>query len=317
MQTVRNRVLLAKEESVYGSDSAPTVADNALEIKNVKLNWQADVLERDNVRSCISPTSPVVGRRWVEVTFEMELKGSGTRGTAGRIGDLIEACSYAETIGDTGGSSSVTYKPCSTGQKSITLYIYDNDTTGSSVLHKITGAMGNFNIKLTAGQYGLLSFTLKGNYNSPDDVALVSTPTYETTIPPIVESCAFELNNSDDLIVQELTLDSGNDIVARDDINSPNGILGYIIPNRKGKGSFNPEATLIGTYDFWTDWVGSAQRALTATLGTSNGNKVTITAPKVTLDSIADGDRERILTRDIPFSLGQDTGDDELVLVFE
>jgi hypothetical protein len=177
--------------------------------------------------------------------------------------------------------------------------------------------MGNFTMKLTAGQYGVLSFSFKGNYNAPTDTALVGAPTYESTIPPIVESCSMTLNSDEDLIVQELSVDIGNEVSGRDDINSPNGLLGYIIANRKGKGTFNPEAMLIADYDFWTDWVGATQRALSAVVGTVDGNKVTITAPKVTIDNISDGERERVLTREIPFSLGQNAGNDELVLKFE
>jgi hypothetical protein len=313
MQTVRNRVLLAKEESVYSSDASPSVANNALEVKNLKINWQGDLLERDNVRSNISPVSPVVGKRWVEVNFDLELKGSGSIGVAGRIGDLLEACSMAETASV---GSSVIYVPTSSGQKSVTLYVYDNDSA-SAVLHKITGAMGNFNIKLTAGQYGVLSFALKGMYNAPTDVALPSAPTYESTIPPIVESASFTLNSDTDLIVQELSLDLGNEIAVRDDISSANGVKGFIIANRKGKGNFSPEALLVAGYDFWADWIASSQRALSVVVGSARGNKCTITAPKVTLDNIADGERERVLVRDIPFSLGQNVGNDEIQLKFE
>lgn len=314
MQTVRNRILLAKEETGgYGVDPTPTVVANAIEAKNVKVNYQGDLLERDNVRSNISPVSPVVGKRWIEVNFDVELKGSGTKGTAGRIGDLLEACSMAETAS---AGSSVTYVPTSLSQKSVTIYVYDNDT-GSAVLHKITGAMGNFSIKLTAGQYGVLSFAMRGIYNAPTDVALTSAPTYETTSPPIVESCTFTLNSSALLIAQELSLDLGNEIAMRDDINSASGLKGIIIANRKGKGSFNPEAMLVASYAFWADWTAATQRALSCIIGSASGNKCTITAPKVTIDSIADGDRERILTREIPFSLGQNVGNDELSLRFE
>lgn len=310
---VRNRILLAKEEAIYGTDPVPTVAANAVNPMNLKVNWQGDLLERDIMRGNISPLSPVVGKRWVDVTFDLELKGGGTKGTAAKMGDLLEACSMAESAS---AGSSVTYTPTSSSQKSVTLYIYDNDT-GSAVLHKITGCMGNFTMKLTAGQYGVLSFSFKGIYNAPTDVALTAAPTYESTTPPIVESCTFTINSLSTLIAQELSLDIGNEIASRDDINSASGLKGFIIANRKGKGSFNPEAILVATYGFWDDWTGATQRALSCVVGSASGNKVTITAPKVTIDSIADADRERILTRDIPFSLGQNAGNDELVLKFE
>jgi hypothetical protein len=306
-------VVLAKEESVYGSDPTPTVGSNAIECSNVKVNYQSDLLQRDNVRSNISPVSPVVGKRWVEVTFDCELKGSGSIGVASRIGDLLEACSMTETASV---GSSVVYVPNSLAQKSVTIYVYDNDSA-SAVLHKITGARGTFTLKLTAGQYGVLSFNFKGKYNAPTDQALPSAPTYESTIPPVVESASFTLNADADLVVQELNLDLANEVAPRDDISSANAISQFIITNRNPKGNFNPEALLIASYDFWTDWVASTQRALSVVVGSASGNKCTITAPKVTLDNITDGERERILTREIPFTLGQNAGNDEIQLKFE
>ena len=312
MQTVRNRILLAREESVYGTDPTPNVGSHAIEAMNIKVNYQGDLLPRDIVRSNISPVNPVLGKRWVEVTFDCELKGSGTRGTAGRIGDLLEACSMAETAS---AGSSVTYVPTSSSQKSVTIYVYNNDT-GSSVLHKITGAVGTFSIKLTAGQYGVLSFSFKGIYNLPSDVATPANPTYESTTPPIVESCSFTLNSSSALIAQEMSLDLGNEIVSRDDINSANAIKAFLVSNRNPKGSFNPEAMLVASYAFYADWVAASQRALSIVLGATSGNIITITAPKVTIDSIADGERDRVLVKDIPFTLGQNTGNDELSIKF-
>jgi hypothetical protein len=312
MQTIRNRILLAKEESVYGSNSAPTVASNAIEASNIKINYQGDLLTRGGVRGNISPVSPILGKRWVEITFDVELKGGGTRGTAGKIGDLLEACSMLETAS---AGSSVTYTPTSTSQKSMTVYMYDNDI-GSAVLHQITGAVGTFTLKITAGQYAMLSFTFKGIYNAPSDAALPSTPTYETTTPPIVESCAFTLNLDTDLIVQELSLDLANEITLRDDISSANAIKAFIINSRNPKGNFNPEALLVSGYGFWADWVAATQRALSIVIGSTSGNIITITAPKVTLDTISDGEKERILTKEIPFTLGQNVGNDELSIKF-
>jgi hypothetical protein len=313
MQTVRNRLLLVKEESIYGSDPTPTVAANAIEAKNVKVSYIADLLERDNIRSNISPVSPVVGKRHIEVSFEVELKGSGTKGTAGRIGDLFEACSFAEVAS---AGSSVTYSPTSSGQKSVTIYIYNLDT-GSAVLNKITGAVGTMNVKCVAGQYATLEFTLKGLYNAPTDVTLPSAPTYETTLPPIVESSTFTLNSVSTLVVSEVNINMENAIAERDDVSTANAIKAFTITGRKPKGSFNPEAGLVGDYGFWADWIASTQRALSIVIGSASGNKCTITAPKVTIDSIADADRDGILARDIPFSLGQNVGSDEISIKFE
>lgn len=311
---LRNKTLLAKEEGTYGSDPTPTVAENAIEARNVKVNYTGDVLERDYVRGNISPVSPILGQHHAEITFEMDLKGSGTAGTAGRLGDLLEACGYAETASV---GSSVVYKPTSDSIKSVTFYVYEHVSASSSRLHKITGARGNVQIKMTAGQMAVLSFAFKGKYNLPTDVAHPATPTYESTLPPVVKSASFSLNSNSNLIVQEVTLDSANELVKQDDINDATSLKGFLITGRKPAGQFNPEAVSVATYDFWSDWIASTARALSVVVGATAGNKCTITAPKVTVDAINEGDRNGILTTDIPFRCSQNAGNDELVLTFE
>jgi len=310
----RNKTLLAKEESVYGSDPTPTVAANAIECKNVKVNYPADTQERDTVRGDLSPVSPVTGKYYAEISFDVELKGSGTKGTAGKLGDLLEACAFAETVS---AGSSVVYKPTSDSIKSITIYDYEHVSAGSSRLHKITGARGTVSLKLTAGQVAMLSFAFKGKYNAPADVARPDAPTIETTVPPVVKSASFSLNSVTSLVVQELSLDMQNEVVQEDDMNDASSLKGFLITSRKPSGSFNPEAVQVSTYDFWTDWIAATARALSVVVGSADGNKVTITAPKVTLGAINEGERNGIRTEEIPFRLSRNAGNDEIELKFE
>lgn len=310
----KNRFLCAKEESVYGSDPTPTTTANALEALSVNVSYQGDKIERDVMRSNISPLAPRIGKRFIEVTFDVEVKGGGTKGTASRIGDLLEACGYAEVAS---AGSSVVYSPSSQSHKSVTLYIYDAISSSSSILHKVTGARGSFSLKLTAGAIAVMSFTMKGIYNAPTDVSAPTAPTFETTIPPIVESSLFTINSIDSLIAQELNLALNNEIVEQQDLNSATSLKGYLITGRKPSGSFNPEAVSVATYDFVGDWVGAEQRALSVVVGSVAGNKITITAPKVTIDSVGDGDRNGIKTVELPFSCSQNSGNDELCFLME
>ncbi len=52
-------------------------------------------------------------------------------------------------------------------------------------------------------------------------------------------------------------------------------------------------------------------------IGSSAGNKVTVSAPKVVVDYIPHGDRDGIRTLDLTFALSYDSGDDEIELKFE
>jgi len=311
----KQKVLLAKEESTYGTDSTPTPAANAIDAKDIKISYPGEVLERPMERASLSPVAPKIGKHYIEVTFTCELKGSGSQGVAPAIGDLLEACGFAETVS---AGSSVLYKPASTGHKSVTIYVYDIQAeTGNSRLHKLTGARGNVNFVFEAGQIARLEFTFQGLYNIPTDVSTPDSASYESTTPPIVESSNFTLNSVDSLVVQSININMANELHPGDDINAAAGIKNIGIVGRKPNGSFNPEAVLLATYDFWTDWVNANQRALSLVVGSAAGNKCTISAPKVSIDTITEGDRGGRRIEDIPFKLNVDSGDDEIELKFE
>jgi len=317
MYRSKQKILLGKEEASYATDPTPTLASNAIDAKDIKINYVGEVLERDLQRESISPVASKLGKRSIEISFTCELKGSGTAGTAPAIGDLLEACGFAESSGHTGGSSSVLYKPASTGHKSITFYLYDVQAeTGNYRLHEVNGARGNANIILEAGQIPRIEFSFKGKYVLPIDTADPGNATYESTTPPVVSSSSFSLNSVGTLVIQSVNVDIANEVSERPDLDDATSIAGFMITGRKPNGSFNPEAVLLATYDFWTDWVGATQRALSVVCGATAGNICTITAPKVIIDAISEGDRNGIRTEDIPFRLSLDSGDDELVLSF-
>ncbi|MCK9324722.1 MAG: phage tail tube protein [Bacteroidales bacterium] len=308
------KVMLVKEETEYGTDPTPTVAANAIEAIDIKVNYSGEVLERGVSLKSLSPKNAVLGKRWCEVTFSCELKGSGTAGTAPRIGDLLQACGFSEGA-DVG--SSVVYAPASTGHKSVTIYVYDIQAeTGNSRLHQITGARGNVSFTFEAGVIAKAEFTMQGLAETMTDVTTPDDPTYETTDAPIVQSSAFTLNAVATLVAQSVSIDLGNEVSQREDIRAAGGLKGFLINSRKPSGSFNPEAVLALTYDFYTDWVNAAERALSLVVGSTAGNICTVTAPKLTIDGISESDRNGIRTEDIPFRLAGDEGNDELVLTF-
>lgn len=316
MFLTKQRILLAKEESSYGVDPTPVVASNAVEAKNIKVNVVGDPLDRDLQNNSLSPNSPVMGKRYIEVSFDVEIKGSGTKGTAPRIGDLLEACGMSETASV---GSSVVYKPSSTAHKSVTFYIYDyqGDGSSNSRLHKVTGARGTWDIRLASGNVAIISFQFQGIYNAPTDVSTPSAPTYETTTPPVVNSAGLSLNSVTTLVAQEMALSLANAISQREDLSATTGLAGFVITGRKPTGSLNPEAVLASVYDYATDLVAGTQRALSIVVGSATGNKLTITAPKLTIDAINDEERNGVLVDGIPFHLGKDSGDDEIQFKYE
>lgn len=310
----QKRILLAKEEGTYNVDPTPTTSANAIEAEKIIVSDLGDVIERNPVRASLSPVEPAgIGKRNRKITFDVELKGSGTPGTAARLGDLLEACGWAETVSP---GSAVSYTPTSAATKSVTFYVYDLQDNGNALLRKITGARGTVQFNLPAGQIGKASFTFYGHYNAPSDVSAPSNPTFETTKPPIVESLELTLNGVTSLVVNELSFDAQVNVIPSDDVNSPNSIKEFVMAGRKPTGKFTPEAVTLAVYNFWTDWAAATARAFSSRLGSTSGNRIAFSAPKLTIDSIEDSDKQGILARDIPFRMSENLNSDEFVLIF-
>ena len=308
------KVLLIKAESPEGTDSVPTPAANYIAAKNIKVSYPDAPLERDLARTTFSQDAPLApAEKHMEITFDVEVKGSGTAGVAPRIGDALEACGMAEAIGVVGGSSSCAYTPSTTQDVSVTIYFYELQHTGNARLHKLLGAKGSYAIKADSGKVATRSFKFYAKYTAPTEVAAPTGMADDNATPPVVESAAFSLNSVTTLVVQSVSLDLGQEVSMREDVSSSGSIKGYRITGRKPKGTFNPEAVLAATHDFYGDWVAATARALSMQIGTVAANKITITAPKLVLEKVDNAARNNIVTHDIPFQLVKNAGNDEYV----
>lgn len=307
------RVLLAKVETEYGTDPTPTAAANAIEVMNLSVKESGDIKDRDVVRADLSPMAGVLGKRGVDITFEVDLKGSGTAGTAGKIGDLLKACGFIELD----AASSVVYSPTSipASMGSLTFYVY-NLGDANAVLRKISGARGTFNVVCKAGEFGKVEFTFRGNYAAPSDVANPTGMVYEATKPPLVESATLTVGGTA-LVASELDVAMGNELIDRDDVNSPNGMKGVEISGRKPTGKVVPEAVNLATKNWHTIWTGNTESAINITIGATAGNIVNVIIPKAQIESISETDQNNIIYNDLPFRCNGSSGNDEVTFCFK
>ena len=80
---IRNTVILAKIETTYKTDSAPTGAANALLVSNVTINpLNANNVNRELIRAYFGGSEDLVGTAYLEATFDVEFQSSATLGTA-------------------------------------------------------------------------------------------------------------------------------------------------------------------------------------------------------------------------------------------
>lgn len=95
----RKRLLLAKIESVYGTDPTPTGSANAILVRNLNAQpFSGQNVSRDVIRNYLGNSDLIVAQKLSQIDFEVELAGAGAAGTAPAWAPLLKACAFAESL---------------------------------------------------------------------------------------------------------------------------------------------------------------------------------------------------------------------------
>lgn len=310
---ISNEVVLAKIESTYNTDPVPTGASNAVLVQNAAFSLEGlRMNDRPAVRANIGKLQQIFGGKLGKLTFDVEVKGSGTAGTAPEAGVLLRACGMGETVV---ASTSVTYKPISSSHESLTLYWYE----GGRKLHKLTGARGSVSLKLSAGGLALYSFEFTGHHVDPTDVSQ-PTPTYSSQVPRAALNMAVSLGGVTSIIPREWSVNLSNTIATPPSIAASDGYGEVQVTGRDVSGSFTLDSELASVIDLDTQHSnGTGITFQSGTLGSVAGNRFAANSSTSGLywtdRNFADADGMRIRT--MPFKIVESSsGNDELSLVY-
>jgi len=312
MALTRKKFLIAKIESTYGTDPTPVGGSNAIQVTNLEVT----PIESDNVQAAAyqgfignSTRATLVANKRVSVTFDVELAGSGTAGTAPAFGPLLKSCGLSETIVS---STSVTYAGVSSSFDSATIYCFYDGTR-----HKITGARGSVSFSFTAGQFAVASFNFIGIYNAPDGTALSGTFTVAN------QAAAIEVNDTNmttatfhgvtSARIESFDLALNNELIYKETASNKE----VIITNRAPGGTAVIEAPAVGTTDYFAKAVGVTTASSSLVLGATAGNIVTLTAAQTDITGVTYGDTNGVVSLSMPYlALPTTAGNDELSLAF-
>jgi hypothetical protein len=305
----RKKLLLAKIEAAYGTDSTPT-GSAAILVRNLEVvPLQSDIVQRELIRPYLGNYEQLLANTRVQVTFEVELAGSGTAGTPPAYGPILRSCALSEIL----GASTVTYQPESelSGFESTTLYFFID-----GIRHIITGARGTFTLNGTVGAIPTIQFTMTGIFNAPTDTAL-AVPTYANQATPLIfkngnttSFSAFSYSGA----LQSIDFNIANEIIYRELIG---GTKEVIITDRKPGGTLQIEAVLLATKNYFTVSTGSTTGSITFQHGTATGNIATLTMAQSDLADVSYADMNGITMLNLPYvATPTAAGNDELSLVF-
>lgn len=312
---IRNTAILAKKESNYGEDSVPTGGSNAMLVSNVSINpLNATNVARDNIRGHFGGSEQLIGDAYVELSFDVELAGSGTAGTAPAWGPLLESCAFALTD----ESAYVEYLPVTSSQASASIYYYDD-----GVVHKLLGARGNATIKLGQGGKPVISYSFLG---LDGGISAESMPVQ--TLTAFQKPLVVTNQNSGDITLGATysagAISGGTAYPSQGiEINAGNSVnhiplLGaesIDVTDRSTTGTIRLELTAAQEVTLMTQVKANATRTLSFQHGTTAGNIVLVHAPAVqfTNPSKQEVNGRRLIGYDAGFL--PSAGNDELRIV--
>lgn len=302
----RKLAIRAKIETVYGTDAAPTGADNAMLMSEVTVTpLEGDVVERDNIRPFFGSEGFVLAGTYARIEGSIELAGSGFPGVAPAYGPLLRACSMAETLTE---ATKVEYRPITDGAEAASLYA---DLDG--VKHALLGTRGSLSVSLVPKQIPKLKFSLTGLLGPIADVALptVDLSGFKKSLVCSNANTTFSLHGLA-AVMESFNIDLGNQVEPRMLV----GAESIEIVDRKMSGTAVIEAVPLATKNWYAIAQAGTTGALLAKHGTVAGNIAEIDAPAVQIGRPAYGKSQGILNTSLPLTFVAVAGGDEMVLRF-
>lgn len=174
---VRNTVVQAQLEATYGTSPGAFNTTHGILVANATFKIERDVEPRELLEGHMGGSEHLVAARRATISFEVELAGSGTAGTAPPWGILLRACGMAETIT---ASTGVEYTPATTGHESVSIkYFIDG------VAYVARGCRGNVEFRLDAYKIPKMMFTFQG-FDTRASEAAIATQDFSDWMRPLV-----------------------------------------------------------------------------------------------------------------------------------
>lgn len=317
---IRNTIILAKLEAVPGTVETPVVGSNAILVSNVSINpLAANNVPRELVTGWMGGSEHLVGTSYVEMTFDVEVQGSGAAGTNPAWFPLLEACGFA--VSNTVSTRSNAYLETPADGSVTIFYAIDG------LRHRVKGARGTMSLKMNSGERPVFSFRFLGIHHDTMEIA-TGTPVYTAFKTPSVITnpntgdltfgCTFNLNTAAPALTggtayssRGLELDLGNQVAHTPLLGDESIDIGQ----REVTGKIALDLTAAQEVTFMTAVKANTTQSIGLLHGTTAGYKVWIFMPAVQLINPRPEELNGRLLIGFDFRAVPSAGNDELAIV--
>lgn len=300
--------IAGKVEDASGTAETLTATQATILAYDPVMDAEFEQFKRNPVVKHMSRFASEPGARKMSMTFKAELMGplSLAKGVTLPITPFLRVCGFSESLSV--GVSNI-YVPLSSSFVTATIAQYID-----GLRKTMCGCAGNVKFQFKVGEPVMCEFNFQGKYSEHSDQAML-TPTYPAQVPLMFMGASVTILGST-LVIDNLEIDMGNEIVLSPLPSDASGIDYAKITGRNPTMTFDPELVAVSSHDFYNKLKSRATATVTIVIGDGNSNKITFSLPAVRYTGIKQGDRSGIgianATCEVCKSV--DAGNDEITL---
>ena len=305
-QLKRKRVLAAKIEATPGTAETLAGADASFNVYNLIAQQEIEMESREAQGGFGMHTSLAAGRKG-RITFSVDASWDGTATEPSWADTFLPACGWVKS----GQVFTPRTEVPGSNVKTLTMAIYQD-----GVRKILAGCAGTFQMVCPTGKTAVFNFDFMGIWQAPLDVAILS-PTYPTA-KGLRYASSTTTWDSENLCLENLTLDSGNTVTMKECSTSVSGYDYALVTNRVVTIAGNPESVVLGDQDRFGQLIANSEAVLTWNLDGPTNSVLTLSAPKAQIIDIKEGDRNGYVIDDITWQCNRNGSniDQEISMTF-
>lgn len=308
------KVTLFKKESVYGTDAAPVVGTNGALTRNFNMGEpiQVDQLDRPLDLPSRGRRKSAATNARVPFSYELEMAGSGTAGTAPPWMEHLEMCGMAAPVLTAVTDAQQKFAAIGTALSSGTLWHWMG-----GMRTRARGSRATFGFDFTVGAYPFLSINGMGLLPASPTAPIDTTaPGGAVDLDRWIEPVEVNTDNTDftldgyALVLRQFTGAANADVQMRNLVGANYVVRG----NHAWTGTIVAEAPALGTKDYFAKLKAGDEMVVHLQHGTVAGNIVEVDGDQLQILRITRSEDNDVMMVTIEYGLNiTAAGQDDLL----